>query len=458
MPARTVAYEVLRRTFEHDAWADRAFRSAAERHGLEGRERAQAQRLSYGAVQRRGTSDHLVAELAGRPVDQLDPPLRAALRLGMYELLFAAGSADHAAVGEAVELAKRGGATGGNAARRAKAAAGLVNAVLRRAAREREALLAALDDSTPAGAAVAHSMPLWISELWWRELGADSARALMRVMNEPAEQALRANTLRVDPEDLLGVLREGGEPVARPSGAPGLLAPAEALVASGAWGEVLRARLAAGEMVAQSRASQAVVSVLDPGPGDRVLDLCAGPGIKTTGMAARMKNEGEIRSLELDPARAGQISELAGLLGASAVRVEVADAADADLGAGYDRILVDPPCTDLGTLASRPDARWRKTASQAERLAALQRTLLTRAAAALAPGGSLVYSTCTISRLESEAVVEAALAGDPGLEADGLGAREPSLASPHDARFLQTRPDRDRTSGFFIARLTRRGG
>jgi 16S rRNA (cytosine967-C5)-methyltransferase len=117
---------------------------------------------------------------------------------------------------------------------------------------------------------------------------------------------------------------------------------------------------------------------------------------------------------------------------------------------------VDPPCTDLGALASRPDARWRKTPEQAARLASLQLQVLSRGARALRPGGSIVYSTCTISRDENESVVEAALAGDPGLDADDLGAAHPALASPHDSRFLQTRPDRDRTEGFFIARLRRR--
>jgi 16S rRNA (cytosine967-C5)-methyltransferase len=454
-PARRVAFEVLRRAFEHEAWADRAFRSAATRHGLAGRERAQAQRLAYGAVQRRGTTDHLAERLAGRPVTQLDPPVRAALRLGLYEVLFSGGHADHAAVSEAVELAKLGIRAGGEPAR-AGAAAGFANAVLRRAAREREAFLAGLGDETPAQAAIAHSQPLWIAERWWEELGPAGARSLMRAMNEPAERALRANTLRVDPAALAAELRAAGEDVQLAE--DGLLAPAEALVAKGAWGEALRARLEAGDAVPQSRASQAVVALLDPQPGERVLDLCAGPGIKSTAIAARMRGRGEIDAVELDPGRAREIAELGERLGAGRVRPLATDAAGADLGAGYDRVLVDPPCTDLGALASRPDARWRKTADQAERLAELQAAILGRGAAALRPGGTLVYSTCTISRAENELVVAGALERDPGLDADDLGAAHPGLASPHDSRFLQTRPDRDRTEGFFMARLRRREG
>lgn len=456
-PARRVAYEVLRRTFEEDAWADRAFRSAAERHDLEGRERALAQLLAYGAVQRRGTSDHLAAELAGRPVESLDPPLRAALRLGLYELLYTGGAAAHAAVGEAVELAK-GGMRASGAGAKAAPAAGVVNAVLRRADRERERLLGALDDSTPAEASTAHSMPEWIAEMWWEELGPADARRLMAAANVPAESALRVNTLRAEPAAVVAELRGRGEEVEpAAAGAPSdpLLAPAEAIVAAGRWGAALRDAVGGGTAIPQSRASQAVVALLDLAPGQRVLDVCAGPGVKTTAIAARLADRGEVRAIEIDPRRAAEISELCGRLGARSVRVETCDATRTDLGEGYDRILVDPPCTDLGTLAARPDARWRKRPGDPARLGELQRTIIGRAARALAPGGALVYSTCTVSRRESEEVVAATVAGDEGLRADELGRAHPAIASPHDPRFLQTRPDRDRTAGFFMARLRR---
>jgi 16S rRNA (cytosine967-C5)-methyltransferase len=441
-PARRAAFEVLRRTFEQGAWADRALPAAVQRHRLNRRDRALAKRLAYGAIQRRGTLDYALAELAGRPTDAIDAPLLAALRLGAYELLFASGTPNHAAVDQAVELTKQADPGSG---------AGLVNAVLRRAAAERTQLLERLSQADPADAAIALSHPTWLAQMWWEELGADVARNLMAADNEPAETALRVNALRVSPDAVLQELTQAREAVERAATPPG---PPESLVLAGPISAAIADRIEAGVLVPQSRASAFVVELLDPQPGEQVLDLCAGPGIKTTQIAARMGNEGEIVAVELDPGRASELRELCARLGAECVRVIEADAARDDLGDGYDRVLVDPPCSDLGTLASRPDARWRKSPQGIADVARLQGAILGRGAAALAAGGTLVYSTCTISRQENEDRVAGALEGPAtGLVADELGSRHRALASPHDPRFLQTRPDRDRTDGFFIARL-----
>jgi 16S rRNA (cytosine967-C5)-methyltransferase len=442
-PARAAAFEVLRRTFEHEAFADRALAAAVERHALDRRERAQAHRLAYGAVQRAGTSDHLIEVLSDRQASALDPPVVAALRLGLYELLFADATPDYAAVDQAVELAK--GSKGG------RRGSGLVNAVLRRGAAEGAQIIAALDDSTPEGAATAHSYPVWLARMWWSEEGPDGARALMRAMNEPAEAAFRVNLLRAVPAEIATALRASGSEIVGPRNG-GLLWPPEALVASGPLETDLVNAIAAGRLLPQARSSQSVVHLLDPQPGERVLDLCAGPGMKTTAIAARMGDEGELVAVELDPGRAAQVGDLCGRAGVTCASVEIGDAAGADFGSGYDRVLVDPPCSDLGTLAARPDARWRKSPETVERLATLQRRILERGVRALRPGGTLVYSTCTISEHEGEGAVAGMLDRD-GAVADNLGAEHPGHASPRDPRFLQVRPDRDRTDGFFIARM-----
>lgn len=454
-PARRLAFDVVRATFERDAHTERTFRDGAETAALDGRDRAQAQRLAYGAVQRRGTTDAAIERLAERSVRLLDPPVLAALRLGLYELLFADATPDHAAVGQAVELTKAAGAAH---------AAGLVNAVLRRAARERAALSAALleDDSTPEKAAVAHSAPLWLARLWWEELGAEAARSLLAACNEPAELAARVNTLRGERDEVLAKLAEAGVE-ARPAEGPWPLAPSEQVVLTGRTGPALADLVAAGELTPQSRGSAAVVEVLDPQAGEHVLDLCAGPGIKTGQIAARMGDRGETISVEIDPDRAAEVAAQAGRLGLRSVTVVEVDAAEVPMAPGFDRVLVDAPCSALGTLASRPDARWRKSPRSIERLAELQGRVLRQAVAALRPGGTLVYSLCTISRREGEdqvaALLEAAARGElPPLALDDLGALVPGLASPHDSRCLQLRPDRDRTTGFFICRMKRDDG
>ena len=262
-PVRRAAYEVLRRCFEQDAWADRALPAAIERYGLEGRDRSQAQRLAFGAVQMRGTSDALVARLDSRRARRLDPPVIAALRLGLYEILFADATPDHAAVGEAVELAKRG--MGPNQ-RRAKAASGMVNAILRRAARQRDEILGGFEDTTPDGAALAHSMPEWLTRMWFSELGPEPAGSLMAALNRPPETALRASSMRVDAPALAAELTEAGEQV-RWHQQGTTLWPAGALVIDGRLGEPTLAKLASGELIAQSRAAQAVVALLGARPG-----------------------------------------------------------------------------------------------------------------------------------------------------------------------------------------------
>jgi len=449
--SRGLAFEVLRETFERGGHTELAFRAGAERLGLGGRDRAQAQRLAYGSVQRRGTADAAIERLAGRAMRLLDPPVAASLRLGLYELLFADATPDHAAVDQAVELVKIA---------KAGHASGFVNAILRRAARERAELTEALlgDDSTPAAAAVAHSAPLWLARMWWEELGGEAARSLLAACNEPAEVAMRAASAAAR-ADLVARLRGEGVDVS-PAAGPWPLDVPEAMVFAGRVGDSVPPLVATGALTPQSRGSAAVVEVLGPRPADAVLDLCAGPGIKTGQIATRMEDRGEVISVELDGARAAEVSAQARRLDLRGVTVFEADVTELSLPDGFDRILLDAPCSDLGTLASRPDARWRKSPRTIERVAAVQEKALLGAARLLLPGGTLVYSTCTISRRENEdriaALLEAAATGQiPPLDLDDLGALAPDLASPHEPRTLQLRPDRDRTTGFFIGRLRR---
>jgi 16S rRNA (cytosine967-C5)-methyltransferase len=435
---------VVRRVFEDGAWADRALHAEARRLHLDPRERALATRLAYGTVQRRATLDALIAHLSGRPVERLDPPVLAALRLGAFQLAFLDRIPAHAAVGESVELAKSVSPGG----------AKLVNAVLRRAAREARSWVAALPEDTPAAAALKHSHPEWIAELWWETYDPDTARALMAANNEPAEPSIRANTLRTTRDELRAALPVPAHP------APGL---PEGLVLDGPFDAFGSDLWLQGRLMPQSRAAMAVSRIVAPRPGERVLDLCAAPGGKTTHLAALMGNAGEVVAVERHPGRADALRRTAARMGAEIVSVRTADATEPQEAASYDRVLVDPPCSDLGTLASRPDARWRKRPDHPAELARLQGAILRAGADALRPGGTLVYSTCTISPTENEELVAAFLADRPEFAAEDLQAElrasdGPVWDHPRVPRFLQTLPHRDGTDGFFIARLRHTGG
>jgi 16S rRNA (cytosine967-C5)-methyltransferase len=387
---------VLVRVFEEGAYADRAF--AAEAARLDPRDRAFAQRIAYGAVQRVRTLDHALEAIGGRPLTALDVPVRAALRLGAYELAFLDGVPPRASVNEAVELVRAAGAS---------RATGLVNAVLRKVAEQIRPLIEAPPEGTAHEAALKHSYPDWIAETWWREWGPEEALALMKAQNEPQETAVRVIGTgearivdRIDPEEL-----------------------------------------EQGRVWPQSRGSQLAGLAVGVQDGERVLDLCAAPGGKATQLAEKAA---EVVAVELHEGRARELAENVKRLGFDNVTVVNADARElpAEL-MGFDRVLVDAPCSGLGVLASRPDLRWR-----AQPLPDLQSELLRVAAERVKPDGTITYAVCTIAAAENEDVVDAS-----GLQVESLSEEWPQYAHPRRPEFLLTLPHVHGTSGFFIAKL-----
>jgi 16S rRNA (cytosine967-C5)-methyltransferase len=436
-PARECAHRVVRSVFQDGAFADRELHRCARE--LDTRDRQLAMRLAYGTVQRRLTLDHLIESLSERSPAKLDPVVLTTLRMGLYELLYMDGAPDRAVVSDAVELARRNGSSGHK----------LVNAVLRRGTREGRELLDELSDQSAEQAAVMHSHPTWIAERWFSELGAGEARALLASGNQPAETALRVNTLQ---SDRAIVARELPVQTRTDPNLP------EALIIDGPFDTHGSPLWSAGAILAQARASMLVARALDPQPGERVLDLCAAPGNKSTHLAALMGGEGEIVAVEHSRRRAEALRRNVQRLHARNVRVEVVDAAVARApGDLFDRVLVDPPCSGLGTLQSHPDLRWRASEEAVERYASVQGEILASAAQALRPGGVLVYSTCTISATENERLIASFLEHHPDFGVDQLPAWLHPLAhpSPGARNFVLTLPHRDRTQGFFIARLRR---
>ena len=262
-----------------------------------------------------------------------------------------------------------------------------------------------------------HSQPLWLAELWWEERGAEQARGLLAAFNEPPERAFR------------------------------VVADGSMVVVDSDWEEAERG-VAEGRLVPQSRASAAVVA--DPRSAarrDRSRPLRRARGSRRRNSPLHSGPRAASSSVEANANRASELRELCERVGVANVEVVVADAAEYEAEEGFDRVLIDPPCSGLGTLASRPDARWRRSPEQIRTMAALQKRILARGAAALRPGGTLVYSTCTLSRAENEQVV--ANAPDLGLTVD-------PIAGDHgEGPYHETDPARDRTDGFFVARFRR---
>jgi 16S rRNA (cytosine967-C5)-methyltransferase len=439
--ARRCAYTVMRRVSADGAYADRTFVAEAERFELTPRDRAFAQQLVYGTLQRQATLDYVLTALSARPVDDIDPPLLDALRLGVYQLLYLASVPDHAAVEQTVEVAKleRGGGHR------------FANAVMRRAAREGPGLVAELTADSPSDAAVLHSHPEWLARMWWDALGPEDAVKLLERDNQPPESAVRANELIITRDELREVLRDLEVEARAVETLP------EGLILDTAFDVHGSLLFEAGALMPQSRASMLVARIMDPQPGDAVLDLCAAPGAKTTHLAALMRGRGKLVAVERNAGRCDALSANCRRMSAPWIDVRCEDAANfiGDHEGGYDRVLLDPPCSGLGTLQARPDARWRKDAGQILELTRIQEELLESGARHVRPGGTLVYSTCTISPSENEERVHSFLARHPDFEAEDLAAELPEFKHPRTPRFLQLLPHVHGTDGFFIARLRR---
>lgn len=427
--ARRVALDVLRRV-DDGAYADRAFSAEAARAGLDPRERQQAHRLAFGTVQMRRMLDWLIDGSSERP-DRIEPGVRDVLRIGAYELTSSDGVPDRAAVDQAVHLAR---ALPGPR-ERAPARAGVVNAVLRRIATDGAERLATLG---PDDAAIRHSFPDWIAAGLIASLGVADAEAVMQAANVASESAIRWNPLRgprvsVEAE----VPAWHGDPMLPEAM---VLEHPFALEESDAW--------ARGRAMGQSRASMLPAHVLAPRPRERILDLCAAPGAKASHLQALAMGGADLVAVELHPARARALGDLARRMGAR-MDVIVGDGRNVSIPGGlFDAVLVDPPCTGTGVLASRPDSRWRRREESLGPLAQLQGELLSRALESVRPGGRVVYSTCTLLAAENEDVVRGS-----GARVDDLSQEFPGMACPGLAGALVTLPHVHGSDGFFVARL-----
>ena len=428
-PARRAAFEVLRRVEEEGAFAAPLLANLPDE--LSAEDRGLAYELTLGVLRYQLWLDRALEHFSGRPAGKLDPAVRRALRLGLFQLRFLARVPAHAAVNESVNAAHAYGF---------RSAAPLINAVLRRATREPEFDPAAGVEDPLERIAVETSHPPWLIRRWAEAFGADEAAGFARANNDSAPASFRVNTFKAKPETVVAGLRAEGVTVTASGVAPGAWRAEGGAGASAA----LRRLSAEGLVYMQDEASQLIAHVLGAQTGDRVLDACAAPGSKTTHVAALAGGRAHLLACDLYEHRLRVVADACARLGARGVGLAALDAGRAlpFAGGAFDRVLVDAPCTGTGTLRHNPEIRWRLSRESFRELPAVQSRILHEAARVLRPGGRLVYSTCSVEREENEEVVAAFLGSNPDF-------RQTDAA--------RTWPHRDDVDGFFVATLRREG-
>jgi 16S rRNA (cytosine967-C5)-methyltransferase len=436
-PARSAAFTILRRVEEEGAFASVLL--AATDEEMRAEDRALCYELVLGCLRWQLWLDKLIEYYAGRSAESLDAPVRRALRLGLYQLRFLTRIPASAVVNESVNLVY---------AARLSSAAGLVNAVLRRATREPDFDPVAHLNDPLARIAVETSHPQWLIERWANAFGLDEAKAFALANNEAPPVAFRL-TGQPGGFDVLLELRNAGASLT-----PSAITP-DAWRIEGAGG-YLRELARRGLVYIQDEASQLVAHVLEAQGAERVLDACAAPGSKTTHIASLTPDLKLLVAGDIHAHRLRVVREACALLSLNQVGLAVYDATvPLPFGAGaFDRVLVDAPCTGTGTLRRNPEIRWRITNSDVAELAARQQRILRHAAQMVRVGGRLIYSTCSVEPEENEAVIAAFLRETSDFKP--VRFRAPAFLQGEQGATARTWPQRDGADGFFIAALERR--
>ncbi|MGE3956071.1 MAG: 16S rRNA (cytosine(967)-C(5))-methyltransferase RsmB [Vicinamibacterales bacterium] len=441
-PARIAAYDILRRV--STGRADLPSAVASIRESLDDdRDRALATDIATGTLRWRAALDHLIAHAAKRPVARLDPEVVEVLRLSLYQLLHLTRVPVSAVVDDGVQLTKKAGK---------KSASGFVNAVLRSISRSRGQLTlpprpATSDDRDAAldYLSTTLSHPRWLVARWLDRVGLERAEAWATFNNRPAPLTLRANRLQTDREALLRTLE-----ALDLEASPATWAPEAVVVSHGN----LRAEAERGTFVVQDEASQIVALLAGPAPGPLVLDACASPGGKATAIAATLSGTEMLVACDVRDRRMRLLQRTVALTGASRVRLVQADLTHPlPFRQVFSTVIVDAPCSGLGTLRRDPDIRWRREASSLPLLAAAQRRMLAHAADVVAPGGRLIYATCSSEPEENEEVATAFLASHPAFHAVRANEAHPAIRPElvDRAGHLRTEPDRHGLELFFGA-------
>lgn len=439
MNARETALLTLDACERQGAWSNAHLKKAIRADGLDRRDAALASRLCFGVLQNKLLLDFYIGKFSTVRPEKLEPRVRQALRLGLYQLLFLDKVPERAAVNESVALAKKYS--------RNPRAAGLVNAVLRSFLRQKEALPPVEGRDALETLSLRYSHPRWLVEEFVSSLGVEETAELLRLNNEQPATCTQVNTLKTTAEKLSETLRRSGaEAVPHPW-------LAGCLLLSGTGDLEKLDCFQNGEFYVQDAASRLAVLASGVTPGDRVLDACAAPGGKSFAAALQMENQGEVVSCDIHPHKIQLLEAGAARLGLSCVtaREQNAKAFVQEWEREFDTVLADVPCSGLGIIRKKPDIRYKDPAPMAA-LPRVQREILENVSRYVRPGGVLLYSTCTLSQRENENVVRSFLETCPDF------APEPfALPGPVGGcgGMLTLWPQRHGTDGFFVAKMRR---
>ena len=441
---RRAAFDILFRIEKEHSYADILIDRELSAGSLQGPDRGLLTELVYGVLRRRGTLDHIINQFSKQHVEKLERAVLILLRLGLYQEFFLDRVPVSAAVNETVKLAHT----------LAPRAAGFINAVLRSADRERNAIRYPDRLSDPAGfIAACYSTPRWIAEEWIDQLGEEETAALAQAMLAPPPFTIRVNTLKISRDELHTRLAAEGVTAEPASYSP------FAMHISGSIQLASLASFREGLFTVQDESSQIAAILLSPQPGERLLDICAAPGGKTTHMAQLMQNRGSIVACDASPCKLDLVTETAARLGITTITTIPLNAVRPLTPLGeekFDRILVDAPCSGLGVLRRNPEGKWWKNRQNIAELALIQKAILANAANRLAAGGTLLYATCSTMPEENETVVDNFLSHSPDFVLEDLRELFPEFRNLFTERgCFRSWPHRDGMDGFFAARLRR---
>ena len=438
--ARNVAFAVIRDVFGPDA---RGAAESLDRHlrksSLDLRDRAFVTELAYGTIERRRWLDWQLEPYLGARAAKLPQMIAEILRLGTYQLR-AMRVHEYAAVSESVQLARRFGHPG---------TAGLVNAVLRRVSTDPERPVTDADFASPDDVlGMRASLPTWLVRMWRDRFGDERLAAILDGVNEPAATGLSIDRRKASRDEVIARLADFGI-----AAAPSAFAADAIVLASAVPTPALREALG-DRAELHAEAACFPVDLLDPQPGERILEACSGRGNKTLQLASATNDRATIVAIDTDARKIARAQTRLATAGVTSVELRTADASALTGSETFDAILVDAPCSGIGIVGRQPEARWRKTPGDGARLAPQQRALADAAASALAPGGRLVYAVCSTDRQEGEDVIEPFLAAHPELERTAIPARYAPLATASGDVLVA--PGIEGRDGFFIAVMRRR--